>query len=246
MKKSDLIFILIFCVIVTPFIPFPFLKDFQTNYLYNESQWIWTSFLKFAFLATLGEVIGLRIKAGVYIQKGFGLIPRMIVWGFLGLTIKIAFVVFAVGVPALVEKYFYVTDAIKSMDKKICPDYFAAADIGLGNARLLSAFFISAIMNFFYAPVMMTFHKITDFHIVKNGGTLSGFFKPINFIENLKDINWKMQWGFVFKKTIPFFWIPMQTITFSVASEYRVVIAAFLGIVLGILLSLASPKEIKS
>lgn len=35
----------------------------------------------------------------------------------------------------------------------------------------------------------------------------------------------------------------MQTINFSVASEYRVVIAAFFGIVLGVLLSLASTKE---
>jgi len=46
MKKSDLIFILVFCVLVIPFLPFPFLKTFQTEYLYNESQWIWTSFLK--------------------------------------------------------------------------------------------------------------------------------------------------------------------------------------------------------
>lgn len=240
MKKSDLVFIFVFCVIVTPFLPFPFLKDFQENYLYNESQWIWTSFLKFALLATLGEVIGLRIRAGVYIQKGFGLIPRMIVWGFLGLTIKIAFVVFAAGVPAFIEKCFWITGAKDSM---IFKDVFEATSAGAGGTRLISAFFISTIMNLFYAPVMMTFHKVTDIHIVKNGGTLKGFFKPIQFVENFQEINWKMQWDFIFKKTIPFFWIPMQTITFSVASEYRVVIAAFLGIVLGILLSFANPKK---
>jgi len=242
MKKADFIFIFIFCVIVTPFIPFPFLKEFQVNYLYNESQWIWTSFLKFALLATMGEVIGLRIKAGVYLQKGFGLIPRMIVWGFLGLTIKIAFVVFAAGVPAFIEKCLWINGAKDSMNFK---DVFEASVVGLGGTRLITAFFISAILNLFYAPVMMTFHKITDIHIVKNGGTLSGFFKPINFFESFKEINWKMQWGFIFKKTIPLFWIPMQTITFSVASEYRVVIAAFLGIVLGVLLSLATPKDAK-
>ncbi len=240
MKKADLIFIFIFCLIVTPFLPLHFLGNFQKSFLYNESQWIWTSFLKFAFLATMGEVIGLRIKAGVYLQKGFGLIPRMIVWGFLGITIKIAFVVFASGVPAFLEKCFWITGAKDSMNFK---DIFEANAAGAGVTRLLSAFFISAIMNFFYAPIMMTFHKITDLHIVKNGGTLKGFLKPINFIENFKEINWKMQWGFIFKKTIPFFWIPMQTITFSVASEYRVVIAAFLGIILGVLLSIASVKQ---
>jgi hypothetical protein len=242
MKRSDLFFILIFCVIVTPFIPFPFLKDFQNNYLYNESQWIWTSFLKFALLATMGEVIGLRIRAGVYLQKGFGLIPRMIVWGFLGLTIKIAFVVFGAGVPAFIEKCFWINGAKDSMG---FTDVFEATNAGAGGTRLITAFFISTFLNIFYAPVMMTFHKITDIHIVKNGGTLKGFFKPINFSENFKDINWKMQWGFIFKKTIPFFWIPMQTVTFAVASEYRVVIAAFLGIVLGVLLSLATTKEKK-
>ncbi|OFX30099.1 MAG: hypothetical protein A2X08_09455 [Bacteroidetes bacterium GWA2_32_17] len=240
MKKTDFIFILVFCVIVTPFLPFPFLKNFQTDFLYNETQWIWTSFLKFALLATMGEVIGLRIKAGVYLQKGFGLIPRMIVWGFLGITIKIAFVVFASGVPSFIEKCFWIDGVKESMNFK---DIFEANAAGDGGKRLLSAFFISAIMNFFYAPVMMTFHKITDIHIVKKGGTLKGFFSQINFVENFKEINWKMQWGFIFKKTIPFFWIPMQTITFSVASEYRVVIAAFLGIVLGVLLSVAPTKS---
>ena len=219
MKKTDFIFILVFCVIVTPFLPFPFLKNFQTDFLYNETQWIWTSFLKFALLATMGEVIGLRIKAGVYLQKGFGLIPRMIVWGFLGITIKIAFVVFASGVPSFIEKCFWIDGVKESMNFK---DIFEANAAGDGGKRLLSAFFISAIMNFFYAPVMMTFHKITDIHIVKKGGTLKGFFSQINFVENFKEINWKMQWGFIFKQTIPFFWIPMQTITFSVASNFFV------------------------
>lgn len=236
MKKADFIFILIFSAVVTPFMPFPFLKEFQNNYLYNESHWLWTSFVKFALLATMGEVIGLRIRAGVYLQKGFGLIPRMIVWGFLGLSIKVAFVVFATGVPFFAEKYFGITGAGHAMAFK---DIFEASDHDLFASRLFTAFIISTVMNLFYAPVLMVFHKITDLHISNNGGTLSGFLKPVNFEKNFSEINWKMQWGFIFKKTIPLFWIPMQTITFSVAPEYRVVIAAFLGIVLGVLLSIA-------
>jgi hypothetical protein len=55
------------------------------------------SFIKFALLATLGEVIGLRIKTGKYNVPGFGILPRAIVWGFLGLTIKLAFVIFTAG-----------------------------------------------------------------------------------------------------------------------------------------------------
>ncbi|NMC99128.1 MAG: hypothetical protein GYA62_05355 [Bacteroidales bacterium] len=240
MKKNDLLFILVFAVIVLPFLPLGFLKDFQTSFLYNEDYWLYTSFLKFAFLATLGEVIGLRIRTGKYSEKGFGLVPRMIVWGFLGITIKIAFVVFAAGIPTLVEKYFGVAGAKDSMAFK---DVFEASENGLGGVRFLSAFLISTFMNLTYAPVMMTFHKITDIHIIQKGGSLIKFFSPIPIRKIFPVINWDMQWNFIFKKTIPIFWIPMQTINFMVASEYRVVIAAFLGIVLGVLLSVASPKK---
>ena len=240
MKKNDLIFIVLFAIIILPFLPLGFLKNFQSSFLYNEDYWLYTSFLKFALLATLGEVIGLRIRTGNYTEKGFGLVPRMIVWGFLGITIKIAFVVFAAGIPTLVEKYFGVAGAKDSM---AFTDVFEASDNGLGGVRFLSAFLISTFMNLTYAPVMMTFHKITDLHIIQTGGSLSKFFTPIPIRKIFPTINWDMQWNFIFKKTIPIFWIPMQTINFMVASEYRVVIAAFLGIVLGVLLSVASPKK---
>jgi hypothetical protein len=246
MKKQDFIFILITLIILVPFVPFPFLKCFQVCFLYNESHWMETSFLKFALLATLGEVLGLRIKTGSYIQKGFGIIPRAIVWGVLGLFIKLAFVLFAVGAPVFVEKYLWINNAIKSMDKTLCPDVFTAFDQGLGWTRILTAFVISATMNIIFAPVMMTFHKITDTHISNNGGTLSGFFKPIQFIRIFPQINWAVQWDFVFKRTIPFFWIPAHTVTFLMPGEYRVVFAALLGIVLGVLLAMASQKGKKA
>lgn len=240
MKKKDLVFLLVAFVIIFPYLPFSFFSNFHSNYLYNEDYWILTSFLKFAFLATLGEVIGLRIRTGNYYEQGFGLIPRMFVWGVLGLTIKIAFVVYAAGIPTLVEKYFWVSGAKESMAYK---DVFEAHEHGLGYVRLLSAFLISTIMNLTYAPVMMTFHKITDTHIVQQGGSFIKFFNPIPIRKIFPVINWDLQWNFIFKKTIPIFWIPMQTINFMIASEYRVVIAAFLGIVLGVLLSVATPKK---
>jgi hypothetical protein len=240
MKTKDLVFYLIALIILFPFLPIPFLSGFQHSFLYNEDDWIYTSFLKFAFLATLGEVIGLRIRTGNYYEKGFGIIPRMIVWGFLGITIKIAFVVFGAGIPVFIEKCFWVTGAKDSMGFK---DYFDASAHGLGGVRLLSAFFISTFMNITYAPVMMTFHKITDIHITQQGGSLVKFFSPIPFRKIFPAINWERQWSFIFKKTIPLFWIPMHTLTFLVASEYRIVIAALLGVVLGVILSFASPKK---
>lgn len=240
MKKQDVVFSFVFIIVVLPFLPFSFLKDFQSNFLYNESYWLYTSFIKFALLATLGEVIGLRIRTGNYTEQGFGLIPRMVVWGFLGITIKIAFVVFAAGVPMLIEKYFGLSGAKDAMAFK---DVFEASNANMGWLRFFDAFMISTVMNLTYAPVMMTFHKITDMHIANNKGSLKSLITSIPIRTIFPKINWDLQWNFIFKKTIPIFWIPMQTINFMVASEYRVVIAAFLGIVLGILLSVASPKK---
>ena len=109
--------------------------------------------------------------------------------------------------------------------------------------KVVVSFSISTALNLFYAPVLMTFHKITDIHILENGGTLRGFFKPIRFATIFTKINWDVQWNFVFKRTIPLFWIPAQTITFLLPEEFRVLFAAFLGIVLGVLLALAALKS---
>ncbi|MCX7905011.1 MAG: Mpv17/PMP22 family protein, partial [Caloramator sp.] len=49
--------------------------------------------------------------------------------------------------------------------------------------------------------------------------------------------------SFVVLKTIPFFWIPAHTITFLLPSEYRVLMASFLSIALGAILSLAKRKK---
>ena len=188
------------------------------------------SFIKFFFLATLGEIIGLRIKTGRYYYKGFGLFPRAIVWGFLGMTIYAAFAIFASGTPVLLEKMGF---------KDAATILFS----DLSWRKVAVSFSIATALNLFYAPVMMTFHKITDTHILETGGTLRGFFSPIQFARIFKGINWDVQWNFVFKRTIPLFWIPAQTITFLLPEEYRVLFAAFLGIVLGVILGVAALKS---
>ena len=53
-------------------------------------------------------------------------------------------------------------------------------------------------------------------------------------------LNWNSQWNFVFKKAIPFFWYPAHTITFLLPGEMRVLFAAILGVVLGVLLAIAA------
>lgn len=228
MKRKDIIFIAALIMLFLPFFLFETVYDFYNTF--NKEHGMIMSFIKFAILATMGESVGLRIKEGVYNKNGFGIIPRAIVWGFLGLTIKMSFVIFATGTPGFIEY----------LGMKNASEVFKGA---FTLNKLLIAFSISASMNLIYAPVMMTLHKITDMHILANRGTVKGLFTHIKFKEHFVNLDWKTQWNFVFKKTIPFFWIPAHTITFLMPSEFRVLFAALLGIALGMILSIASLKK---
>jgi hypothetical protein len=228
MKKSDLAVIVGVILFLLPFFIFDKVFDFYEDF--NKEHSMITSFVKFAILATFGETIGQRIRTGKYLNKGFGLFPRVIVWGVIGLTIKMAFIIFATGTPNFLE-YLGIKGAAQSLN-----NVFSLK-------KLIVAFFISATMNVIYAPIMMTFHKITDKHIESYGGKIICLIKPINIRKIIINLDWDIQWNFVFKKTIPFFWIPAHTITFLLNEEYQVLFAAFLGVCLGVILSVASLKK---
>ena len=229
MKKSDIIFII--CVVAL-FCPF-FISDavYEWYKAFNASHGMVMSFLKFAILSTIGEMLGHRISTGNYTSPTFGVLPRMVVWGFLGMGINMAMIIFSKGTPAFLEYVGY-ADASAA---------FVSESFSWG--KLLVALSISVAMNSIFAPVFMTFHKITDAHIARNGGSLKALLKPIPMAEMFANINWNAQWGFVFKKTIPFFWYPAHTITFMLPSDQRVLFAAVLGIVLGVLLAVAASKK---
>ena len=224
MKKD----ILLSLALILLFLPFFLSKELYEFYReFNHNHGLIMAFVKFGILSTLGEMIGLRIKTGKYYTQNFGLLSRMMVWGFLGLAIKIAFVIFASGTPLFME-YLGFEGASKSMT------------VGFTSTKLWTAFSISLAMNLIFAPVMMTLHRITDLHIEKNKGVFSHFFKDFTVAQYFHTIDWDVQWGFVFKRTIPFFWIPAHTITFLLPLDMQVLFAAFLGIILGVILALAS------
>lgn len=228
MKKIDIIMISCIVIGIALFFIFPSLYD-----LYNKltaTHGIIMSFFKFAILATLGEMIGLRIQKGVYNQKGFGIFPRMLVWGILGMGICMAMVIFKSGVVSFLE-YAGLEEA----------GAWFKGSFSLG--KILVAFCVSVAMNSIFAPVFMTIHKITDIHILNTGGTLKGFFTPIPVTNIITTMNWNVQWNFVFKKTIPLFWFPAHTITFLLPANFQVLFAAFLGVVLGLILSIANMKQ---
>ncbi len=232
MKKKDLIFILCLAVFVGLFVVVkPVNQWFLSWSAAKDYRSFIMAFLKFGVLSTMGECIGLRISQGCYNKKGFGILPRFLVWGVLGTCISIAMTIFASGTFA-----FLSLCGFKDLSAATLHEYPFGVD-------LLYAFCVSVFMNTFFAPVFMTVHKVTDTHILNTGGTLKGFFTPMAFGQILKNLNWDVQWNFVFKKTIPFFWYPAHTITFLLPNQYRVLFAALLGVALGIILSIANMKK---
>lgn len=234
MKRQDWITILIIVAVLAPFfIPATgFFAWFERS---TAAHPFIMAFFKFAILATFGEMLALRIRKGVYSEKGFGIVPRMMVWGFLGMCITMAMMIFKSGVPAFLE-------AVGGCERGTLAAIFAAQELTWG--KLGIAFAVSVLMNTIFAPVMMTFHKCTDIHILSNGGTVRGLLRPMKMREIMgTKVNWDVQWNVVFKKTIPLFWFPAHTITFILPSTFQVLFAALLGVALGLILALAGGKK---
>ena len=229
MKRSDLFFALTMLAIFMPFVVSNDLYAWYNDFNHDHAMVV--AFLKFGILATLGEMLGCRIATGNYTTPSFGVVPRMVVWGVLGMAISMAMTVFSSGIPTF----------ITSMGGGELVAAFAAEGFSWG--KLIVAFSISVMMNTFFAPVFMTFHKITDAHIAENGGSLKALITPIDMRRQMVSLNWDRQWSFIFKKTIPLFWYPAHTITFMLPGELRVLFAALLGVALGVILAIGARKK---
>lgn len=169
--KKVLVAVLLF---LTPFFILP--SVYQGFIKLTSDHAFFMSGVKFAILATFGELLGQRIQTGHWTVKGFGVIPKMIVWFLLGAIIKAAFVVFAVGDPIVLQTF--VSEP----------------------SKLMTAFAISVGLNLIFAPIFMTLHKITDLHIAEHHGSIKSLIKPIDMAQKLNQIDWQLQYGFVFKK----------------------------------------------
>lgn len=174
------------------------------------------AFLKFALLATFGEMCVSRIMGGAYLPRGFGLVPKALVWGVLGLAVYAAFNIFEGGVTVLF--------------------FSAGTPQGLAGA-ILRAALISVFMNAFFAPVLMVTHHASDLHIAANGGRFP--IRGLNVASLLAAIDWQRFFGFVIARTIPLFWLPAHTVTFLLPPQFRLLYASGLSVVLGLFMALA-------
>lgn len=176
-------------------------------------------FVKFAILATMGDLLGARISAGFY-KKPVGFIQRAAIWGFIGIVTTLALSIFSAGVAAVQAKGM----------------------LPLENSVFFNALFTSMVMNLILSPVIFMFHKFTDTYIDTKYLTEP---HKITLREIVEKIDWYTYVNFSLFKTIPFFWIPCHTIVFLFPPEYRVIVSAFASIALGLILAIANGPKAK-
>jgi len=224
MKLKDLIWILVILLFSLIFI----IKESNELFvLLTESYPYLMGFIKTAILATMGELLVNRIKTGYYFYSKT-VVLKFVVWGFLGMTFVLVFRLFFDGVISLQN-----ANLLPSINNHEFLD------------KLLRAFMVSLLMNIIFAPTFMLLHRITDNYIDLAKGNLIDTLK-VRFDDVIDKIDFKHFINFVLLKTIPLFWIPAHTITFMLDSNYRVLMASYLSIALGFILTISNKKSIKS
>jgi hypothetical protein len=179
-------------------------------------------FIKFAILATLGELLSSRVVTGGWIIPT-GVVYRMIVWGLIGDALVVIFPVFSIGIGFLQQNGLLPSADSQSVN------------------YLLSAFWGSLIMNIAWSPTLMLFHQICDTYLDLADGKVSRL-AAISLVQVTGAIDWQTFIHFVVFKTILFFWIPAHIITFLFPPELRVLFAAFLSLALGAILGFAKRR----
>ncbi len=179
-------------------------------------------FAKFAILATMGELLSIRLVRGAWTAPA-GPVWRAVVWGLLGAVLAVVFPVFSSGIAG----------AIKAGLLPVAS--------GPTGEWFCTALWVSVVMNLTWAPGLMLYHRITDTYLDLAGGRLSRV-GSVRLADVAQAIDWRGFLGFVVFRTIPFFWIPAHTITFLFPPELRVLVAAFLSLALGALLAFAKVR----
>ena len=119
-------------------------------------------FIKFFFLASIGDFIGLRLKGGHWkIPKN--MLLKAIVWGLIGSVIVLVFGIFTNGVLYL-------------QGSGILP---------FKDVLFVTAFLTSLFMNVIFAPTMMTFHRISDTYL-DGSGSIENAVRTIDWVSFYK------------------------------------------------------------
>ncbi|MBR2965774.1 MAG: hypothetical protein IKC34_04425 [Clostridia bacterium] len=175
-------------------------------------------FVKFALLATSGELIAIKMASGKFAKPAY-LVARIVIWGLIGIWITYMMKIFFLGAGAM-------------MEAGLLPGGKLSAD-SLGY-KLIRAFATAATMNLTFGPTFMAVHKCSDTYLALRAQNGRG----VRLSEVIDAVDWKRFVSFTLFKTVPIFWIPAHTLTFLLPSEYQVMLAALLSVALGIILNI--------
>ena len=212
MKRADFIWgAIMFCILAVLVIPSSRAAIIGATIAHPYLMGI----IKFSILASLGELFAIRIVAGAW-NIPCGMIYRTCFWGLVGFTMTAAVPVYAGGVAAAIQKRLLFG--------------------GQFHLPVVAAFWTSVMMNATYGPVLMCAHRISDTYLDLAGGRLLKL-PSVKFDTVLSTINWHSLFVVVILRLLTFFWVPAHTVTFLLPPEYRVLCAAILSFVLGVLLA---------
>lgn len=185
------------------------------NY-FNEKYPYIAGFTQFTMFATSGELLSVRILNGKW-EFNKSTAFKALVWGTSGLFVTLMFNVLSSGVPVVMKLGFL-------------PFY--------GN-RFATALFTSVLLNLFFAPIhsaaIRIFSSYGEERFLHN--------RRLSVIEATQSVEWGEFVDFTFFKTVPFFWIPVNTIGFLLPRGLQVAFAAILSFVFGMLMTVLKLRE---
>lgn len=175
-------------------------------------------FIQFSVFATSGEILSTRM---LYNKWEFNKATafKSLCWGISGIFVTLAFKIFSEGSAAI-------------MKVDIFPFY---------GSRMALAFLTSCAINIFFAPVHAAAMRICGNYAdmkYKQG-------QRCTIREAVDSLDWGELIDFTVFKTIPFFWIPVNTIVCMLPVDYRVVCASILSFMFGVLMSVLKLREKK-
>lgn len=176
-------------------------------------------FVQFAVYATAGELLSTRILEGVWAVNRATWF-KAASWGFGGPWVTLAFRVFSEG-------------TVRAMEAGLLPFYSSA---------LAAAFFTSCTNNLFFAPLHSALMRVCGNYADLR--FLHG--RHVTVREAVNSVDWGELVDFMLFKTIPLFWIPVNTLGFLLPVDYRIVFAAMLSLVFGVLMTILKLRERKN
>jgi len=186
--------------------------------VWNKNQPYIGGFIQFLIFATSGEILSTRILYGKW-EVNKCTAYKAFIWGISGIFVAAAFFIVSNGVEI-------------AMKEGMLPFY--------GN-RLAQAFFTSSSVNLFFGSVhsaaIRIFGNYFEEKYLHN--------KRLTVYEAVTSVEWGEFVEFTFFRTLPLFWIPINTLVFLLPPNLQVSFAAMLSFAFGMLMALLKLRERK-